>query len=175
MTVSQVYLSGAHEPYAETLRKLLFDSWTPANTAGKTPRIISDFGVDGDPADLDAPLTSNDHKLRRYQFGIILREEDAEVTASDNQFVEEMTPVHIDVFGTAKLRVLGEREVSRIIFANQPRSDSRIPKSGGGDSGIVHFDRYMPDWRRVTDLGEAGIVPQSSAVLGVLSQRVRDP
>lgn len=177
MTVSFAYQVGDFESPEETIRKLIFDNWTPSETQNVTPKMISPLGFDGDIAgtDADSQISTNDWleakkaEYIRFKYTDTVEQKPDDL---DNTHIRKNYIVQIDVFATNSLRsALFKEQIENILFDNQPNSSFRIAKTNGQTSGIVTFDRQALEWLEIGTFEDEGLVREWQAEIGCLFQK----
>jgi hypothetical protein len=143
MTITITYLSGAMEPFEETLRRYFASNWTRANTNNVLPKFISPNGIDENQADLSKELSEVDVNALQSE-GLILFDSSESIPVRDiasNDISHYETPVKITIYGRTKYEIfLFQNEINDIIHENSPSTATRITKSdGSANSAIAYF------------------------------------
>lgn len=173
------YLVGSFEDPAESLRKLIFDEWTPANTDGATPKIYSPMGFNFSETPF---LTKKEHGhadwnipksgdfIRLY----FLRSEPIQPDIMVNNITRSNSIIAIDVYAVNSNRLsLFSEEISNIIFENQPNNTIRLEKTDGNNSAVATFDRQRLDWVRIGAIDDTGITRGLNAILGCTIEKFK--
>lgn len=152
-------LVGDWEPFSESVRKWLYDSWT-----GTKPRMVSQFGYD----DQQNELTENDWKalMRDRADYISLRTGETRTLSSANHWAERATTIYIDIFSETKAADLA-LAIDEIIIANPVPT---INKTNGEASAILGFFEYTPDWTAIQKDTNVGLVTQYAGEIDVIYQ-----
>jgi len=179
MAILYNYLVGKYEDPAESVRKFIYDNWTPANTDGITPKMYSPLGFDDQQSSTDTKDEHNRVDYNKPKTGdfirfYFLRSDPIQPDIMVNNITRSNTIITIDLYAVNSNRLaLFSQEISNIIFENQPNTTIRIPKTDGDDSAIATFDRQRLDWARIGVIDEAGITRGLNAILGCTIEKFK--
>lgn len=179
MTITYNYLVGTFEDPAESVRKMIFDKWTAANTDNERPKMYSPLGFDTSVAVTD---TTKEHRHADWTKPITgdfirfktVNTEDVDPDSRTNAYLRKNIIVSIDVFAVNSHRLsLFLEELENIIFDNMPNTSIRVKKTNGQDSAIATFGNQSIIWTTIGDIYDSGIVRGKNTALACTIEKVK--
>ncbi len=162
MAVTFRNLVGNRENLDKSIRFLLSDNWTSANTSNITP----DFESDTEEPDFLAQQDDTGPNKIYVSFIARSRSDDPEEEALGDSIHLWQELIELEVHAESlELLLLFEDEVNRIVWENRPNSSTRLGKVDGNDSHIEYFDNSELTFERIEPEDENDVVPKSTAAL----------
>jgi len=163
MVVTFRNLVGTRENLDKSIRFLLQDNWTSANTLSITP----DFESDTEEPDFLAQQDNTGPNKVYVSFIARSRTEEPEdePLGDSVHLWQELIELEVHAESLALL-LLFEDEINKIIWENRPDGSTRLVKSNGTqDSHIEYFDNSELTFERIEPDDENDVVPKSTAAL----------
>ncbi len=162
MAVTFRNLVGTRENLDKSIRFLLFDKWTSANTSNIKP----DFESDTEEPDFLAQEDNTGPNKVYISFIARSRSDDPEEEALGDSIHLWQELIELEVHAESlELLLLFEDEVNRIVWENRPNSATRLGKVDGNDSHIEYFDNSELTFERIEPEDENDVIPKSTAAL----------
>lgn len=165
MTITFTNLSGSRENMDKTIRYLLENNWTSANTSGITPFFTSDTE---EPDQLARPDNSAINEVRvNWARRERLDPDSFDVNGDDKHAWKQV--LFIEVQGEdLNTMTLFEDEVHRILWENRPNGANRLNKSDASASEVAYFEEDEPEFERLEPEADIDQFPTSQAELGLV-------
>jgi len=167
MAVAWLNLVGTRENLDETIRNLLQENWTTANTEGVLPDFESDTRQ---PDNLATDDDTGVHKIYCRFSGREKIDGDENIPNGDSihRFIAR---VLIDIYADSLTQLLKfEDEVNRILWEKRPNNSTRIDKVDNTASEIAMFETSELQFERIEP--EENTIDQSPSSQGELEMWV---